>query len=277
MAQVKSPCDVRIVDSSDVLRILRLVEVKMADRSELVAAMVEALKDHSVVDTLLQEIREEIRKGFQDELSTMQKGLEERDRKIDELSQRVEELEQYGRRNGVRIHGIKEEKGENTDKIVTDLAQSIGADITKHALGRSHRVGPEGGTTPRPIIAKFVGHNHKVELMKHKKNLRELGPKGADGKPLNPIYINEDLTKTRVKWAQRARALKKAGKVSDTWTRDGIIFLKIKDSDTVTVTSDKDKEKEKEKFHIERIDSEEKLSEVEKRFELKLTIPKSVF
>ena len=166
---------------------------KMADRSELVAAMVEALKDHSVVDTLLQEIREEIRKGFQDELSNMQKGLEERDRKIDELSQRVEELEQYGRRNGVRIHGIKEEKGENADKIVIDLAQSIGADITKHALGRSHRVGPDGGTTPRPIIAKFVGHNHKVELMKHKKNLRQIGPKDDEGNPLNPIYINEDL------------------------------------------------------------------------------------
>ena len=40
----------------------------------------------------------------------------------------------------------------------------------------------------------FVGHNHKVELMKHKKNLRELGPKDADGKPINPTYINEDLT-----------------------------------------------------------------------------------
>ena len=83
----------------------------------------------------------------------MQKGLEERDRKIDKLSQRVEELEQYGRRNGVLIHGIKEEKGENTDKIVIDLAQSICADITKHA-GRSQRVGPEGGITSRPIIVK---------------------------------------------------------------------------------------------------------------------------
>ena len=81
-----------------------------------------------------------------------------------------------------------------------------------------------------------------------------------------------------MKWAQRARALKKAGKVSDTWTRDGIIFLKIKDDDKSTEKStDKSGDKVKEKFHIERVDSEKKLIEVEKRFELKLTIPKSVF
>ena len=105
-------------------------------------AMIEALKDPSVVGTLMHELREEIKKGFKDELKQMEKGLEERDKKINELSKRIEELEQYGRRNGVRIHGIKEQKGENTDQIVLDLAKSIGADIPKTALGRSHRGWP---------------------------------------------------------------------------------------------------------------------------------------
>ena len=89
----------------------------MTNRSVLLFAMIEALKDHSVVDTLLQEIMEEIRKCFQHELSYIQEGLEERDRILDELSQLVEELEQYGRRNRVRIHDIKEANGVNTYKI----------------------------------------------------------------------------------------------------------------------------------------------------------------
>ena len=240
----------------------------MADRSDLVAAMIEALKDPSVVGTLMHELREEIKKGFKDELKQMEKGIEDRDKKINELSNRIEELEQYGRRNGVRIHGIKEQKGENTDQIMLDLAKSIGADIPKTAFGRSHRVGPDGGSKPRPIIAKFIGHNNKVELLKHKKNLRTIGEMDSEGKPKHPIFINEDLTKTRVNWAQRARTMKKAGKITDTWTRNGIIFIKWKEG--------KGKDG-KDIFHVERVDNKESLRDIERQFELKMTIPKQAF
>ena len=44
------------------------------------------------------------------------------------------------------------------------------------------------------------------------------------------LYINEDLTKTRAEVAARARQLKRDGKLDDTWTRDGIIFVKKGDS-----------------------------------------------
>ena len=41
------------------------------------------------------------------------------------------------------------------------------------------------------------------------------------------IYVNEDLTKTRGTIAWEARKLKREGKVVDTWTRDGTVFVKV--------------------------------------------------
>ena len=40
------------------------------------------------------------------------------------------------------------------------------------------------------------------------------------------VFINEDLTKTRATIAWEARTLKRERKISDTWTRDGVIFVK---------------------------------------------------
>ena len=40
------------------------------------------------------------------------------------------------------------------------------------------------------------------------------------------IYINEDMTRIRGKIAWEAHQLRHDGKLIDTWTRDGIIFVK---------------------------------------------------
>ena len=53
----------------------------------------------------------------------------------------------------------------------------------------------------------------------HKKELRTDDLEEKYGK--DTVFINEDLTKTRVGWAKRAGVLKKLKKTSETWTRDG--------------------------------------------------------
>ena len=135
----------------------------------------------------------------------------------------------YGRRNGVRLHGIPENSTENTDEIVMKIARKIGADIPDMALSRSHRVGPKQQGKPRPIIVKFIGHSYKTRLLKNKNKLRESTP---------PIFINEDLTKMRADLAKRERNLKKDGKILDTWTRDGVIFVKHKNAKVERITKD---------------------------------------
>ena len=195
--------------------------VSNVHNQELVAALIDALKDPGVVKTLISAIRDDVKKSFE-------KELEERDQKIAELENKIDDLEMYGRRNGIRIHGIPENEGEKTDEIVMKLAQDMGANIPSSALGRSHRVGRKNNNRPRAIIAKFVGHNHKVAYLKQKQELKKL-PEDQPDVYVNDVFVNEDLTSKWAGMAKRARLMRKAKRISDTWTRDGVIFIKLKD------------------------------------------------
>ena len=111
-----------------------------------------------------------MKKSLGAEIQDIKKELSSNQSKISNLDDKIEQLEMYSRRNGVRIHGIPENKDENTDELVLKIAEDIGADIPKLALGRSHRVGKRftDRKAPRPIIVKYISHNYKTELLKHK-------------------------------------------------------------------------------------------------------------
>ena len=126
----------------------------------------------------------------------------------------LDELEQYGRRNSVRMWSKSEEKtGENTDQIVLEHAQKIGASIAAGDISRSHRVGrPRTGTT-RAIIVKFVSYNKRREFYSKRKNDQD-------------VFISEDLTKRRAELLYKARLLRKSKQISQCWSADGRILVR---------------------------------------------------
>ena len=175
-----------------------------AMRGEIVRLRAELTKKDQVIAEMQKEVQ----------------NLHERQRVAED---RLDETEQYSRRNSVRIHGIPEDDDENTDNIVIKLCDQIGADVFADSLDRSHRVGRKGDYN-RPILCKFTSHKFKLALLTKKKKIADIDTKKhfcAD-----KIFVNEDLTKQRSTVAREARLLKKHNKISDTWTRDGVIFVK---------------------------------------------------
>ena len=152
-------------------------------------------------------------------------ALAKKDAQIQDLHSRVckleetcDELEQYSRRNTVRIRGIPEALNENTDALVKELAaRKLEVPVVDHDIVRSHRVGrkEDDRRTPRDLIVRFTTHNTKVAVMRAARKLRG-----------SSTFINEDMTRTRSTIAWEARNLKRDNKLTDTWTRDGIIFIK---------------------------------------------------
>lgn len=212
----------------------------MADQDQIAdliqKGITQALKNPEIINL----ITESATSKLNAEIKKLTVALDESNKKVKELEGKVDELEMYGRRNGIRLHGIQQQQGEDTDNIVMTIARKIGANIPEHGLGRSHRIKRMPGskqTGPPPIIAKFISHNLKVEMLRHKGGLDSLNindlPPGS-----TPIYMNEDLTRQRSGWAKRARDLKKAKKCLSTWTRDGVIFLKFSDSQVLRANSD---------------------------------------
>lgn len=132
----------------------------------------------------------------------------------------IDRLEQYSRKDSIRIQGIEENRDEKTNDIVVKLAKDIGVNIQDRDISVSHRLpqragrGRNGATRPKPLIVKFVRHDTKVAIMQKKKQL-----KNKEG--YRNVFIDDDLTPLRNKML---RELKRDETVKRCWSIDGRIF-----------------------------------------------------
>ena len=133
----------------------------------------------------------------------------------------VDDLEQYGRRNCLLFHGIKEATGEDCDEEVINLCRErLHIEITPTMIERSHRIGPKkrsmnSEAETRPIIAKFVSYRDRQVVFNSKKLLKESG-----------FVITESLTKKRMSLLNEGR--KTVGS-KNIWTLDGRTHVKLDD------------------------------------------------
>lgn len=189
-------------------------------------AVQEALCNKDTLGMLANLIQEEVTKTVVEQLKDtidfntaviqdLKLALEEKDKKIKdlqiELQDKTDALEQYQRRQCLRVFGIQETPSENTDNIVIEVAKEIGVDLKVEDIDRSHRVGKGDNGRPRPIIVKFISYRKRNEMFTNKKKLK--GTRKT---------IREDLTPARLQLLQKAIA--KFG-VRSVWSRDGIIYI----------------------------------------------------
>lgn len=169
------------------------------------------------------------------ELQQLQTKIDAHEEKISGMTASLNNLEQYSRRNNIRVLGIAEKDGENTDEVVCELAQQIGVQLSPRDIDRSHRIGKPPGQQkryvdalrsntsrsdpPRPIIVKFTSYKPKQVLIKERRKL-----KGTR------TIIVEDLTATNAKLLTAAH---KHTKTCHTWSVDGRIFVTVKDSNNM--------------------------------------------
>ena len=79
--------------------------------------------------------------------------------RIEELEKKIDREEQYSRPNCISIHGIAENKEENTDQQAIDfINDKLDVKIDKMDIDRSHRIGRynQAMEKERPITVKFA-------------------------------------------------------------------------------------------------------------------------
>ena len=184
----------------------------------------------SVVSTAVATATREIIVQLKGELASLAEQKVELNRaKAQIQSQRceLERLEQYTRRDNVRIFGMEEVEGENTSQVVVQLAKEIGVDMTEADLSTCHRLGVPGTGNPgsrrargkpRPIIARFCRRDVKASLMRNKKELKKK-------EAFKAVFLADDLTRLRSRLIQ---AMKKDENITRVWTVEGKVFYVIK-------------------------------------------------
>ncbi|KAK9675238.1 hypothetical protein QE152_g40509 [Popillia japonica] len=140
---------------------------------------------NSLVEKLKLEFQEEINiqsetQTYKNEIKHLQKKLEESDK---EVKNAQNALEQYTRRNSLRIFGIPENKNENTSDIISMFCkEKLNLDVPTTAIDYCHRLFAKEGQQ-KPIIVKFISRYTKKLVYSKRKML-----KGSK------VVIKEDLT-----------------------------------------------------------------------------------
>ena len=140
-------------------------------------------------------------------------ALEGLQRQVQLLTKQYDNFEMRSRRKILLVHGIAEDKQENTaSQVIQVLAQHLKIpDLCVDDVSRCQRLGKISSGKPRPILLKLRDQSLKNQIWYSKASLKSTG-----------ITISEFLTKSRHETFMAAR--QRFG-ISKCWTKDGIIIV----------------------------------------------------
>ena len=140
-------------------------------------------------------------------------------------SGKINDLEQYGRRNNLKISGLSESEGDETaemttEKVIVKLNNVIGnLNLRREDIDIAHRLGPKRNrrwgqeTVPaRRVIIRFNSRIKRDNILRNRKLF-----KGTD------IFVNEDLTQINQNVLACVRR-KMPDEVKQSWSINGRIF-----------------------------------------------------
>jgi len=178
-------------------------------------------------DAFMDQVSQRVYESVQIDHDTLKKKVDSNDKsqktttnelrnQIKKANEKIDDLEQYSRRNCLLVHGIEEVQNENTtDVAVNSLVIRLNLNITADDIDRSHRIGKrelqseEETPKTRPIIVKFVSYARRAAVFSAKRHLKGTG-----------ISVTESLTPRRM---DILRAAKDSTKIDSVWSMDGRI------------------------------------------------------
>ena len=161
-------------------------------------------------------------------------------------TEKIDAVEQYGRRLNLEIVGVPME-GEDTNKIVIEVAKLLQVELTSDQISTSHRLptkrkqsSNEQHPSP-PIIVRFISRDIRNGIYGLRKLTRNVDFESFSVEGTQRIFINENLTYHRQQlfWKTKQKA-KNAG-YRFFWTTNGNIFLrKTENSEATQIKSEND-------------------------------------
>ena len=159
---------------------------------------------------------------------------------VPELHDKHDALEQYGRRNCLRVAGVSDTE-EDTTAAVVKLANEVlkvQPPLTEQDINNSHRL-PKPRNSPNdqpcPIIIRFNRKTDRDRVLKNRKNLKAFN----NDRPIK-IYMYEDLTTQRAKLFSVGRSLLKDKHIEQVWTFNGNIKIKTLSGHVKSIQNMKD-------------------------------------
>ena len=199
----------------------------------------------SEYDDFLNEIKRINKQNSQ--LMQKMKNLEQIVTKFDNQQTNTEkQLEEYGRRENLEIHGIPLADNEDTGKIVQNVAKTLKVQLSKSDISTSHRLfnfnlneqhqklfnhhdqqpSAVRRNQPPPIIVRFCDRDKRNEMFSKQLKLKSVSNEINPKPNAEILAIRENLTKFRKFLFSEANKVKHALCYQFLWTQQGQILLR---------------------------------------------------
>ena len=218
----------------------------MAPQKAFSEQMCTALNDPNVINAFGKIISDRVMEALgamENRLRACEASIKAKDERIEQLQSRlkkaenhhdnqmdmIDEMEQYSRRNSVRIHhpGWIENNEENCSSLICNYAKDHHITLTPNDIDACHRVGKKEPGRVRPIIVKFVRRDDRTALLSTRRIQREARSR---------IFINEDLTPRRAMAAKLSRALVQSNKLRKAYVMSGAVMIETNDGQKIKIT-----------------------------------------
>ena len=143
----------------------------------------------------------------------------------------TDRLEQYTRRETIRISGLPEEEGEDVIGKVVDLGKKIGVDLDTKDISVVHRNGRKIQGQHRQILCRFVSRASADKLHAKRSHLKDFAEYRSK------VFINEDLTPLRSRMLGYAKSVPGVKRVS---SKNGRIFCNMENDKLVILDTPDD-------------------------------------
>lgn len=170
-------------------------------------------------------------KGLQKENEVLKKRIVELEKEKEDNARRLQEIEQYSRRNNLIITGIPKEPNENLRAKIIKLAEKLNVKVYEYDICTTHRLSNKGDAPA--VIVKMNNRDKKNQIIKEgRKNqpkCRDIGYNSEER-----IYCSEHLTKETndLLWAAKEK-LKATGFVKFVWPSEGHILTRVDENSRV--------------------------------------------
>jgi hypothetical protein len=159
-------------------------------------------------------------------VQALKEQLTAKDAMINNLMDKVNQLEQESLSKTIEIHGLQQNNGEDICKVVTQLGQSLGLANSADSIDDVYRRRKGYGGRPPIVVVTLQSLAARRKWTDLRKKLRET--KNADKS--YAVFINEALTYANRALLKKVKELAKEKEYKYVWTRDGQIFARKSDN-----------------------------------------------
>ncbi|XP_046666466.1 uncharacterized protein LOC124358216 [Homalodisca vitripennis] len=183
-------------------------------------------------DIIIEEIKalREENRVTKRELSEVKKRLVRSEDDVKSLTERLNDLDQYGRRVNLEIQGVpvrgEKLEDEKTEDVVRDLAGEINVPYVPEQIHKLHRLQRRNDDRPPAIMIQFMTSTARDTWLLAGKKAR-LSDKSSGQK----IYFNENLTYFFKGLLKEAKSRARIHNHRFVWFKNGKIMVKKNEED----------------------------------------------